>query len=116
MNTKKHRMHYVNLYKVSNGCSICGYNRHPAALCFDHLSPEHKSSITKNGYSQRPSAGGMFRLYSKKYPKELLINEIKKCRILCMNCHMEYTHNKISTVVNTNARMSIEELDSLIIR
>lgn len=106
---KAHRMKCVNLYKISNGCSICGYNKHPSALCFDHINTEDKHDAVKNGYSKRSSAGGMYRLYSKKYSIDELINEIKKCRLLCMNCHMEYTHNKIP-VIQKNNKMGIEDL------
>lgn len=37
----------IDNYKVSIGCEICGYNKHPSALCFDHLGIEEKAEITK---------------------------------------------------------------------
>ena len=98
MNIVKHRQRRVKAYKVSNGCSICGYNRHPSSICFDHIDKASKSEHVKNGYSKRPSAGGMFRLYSKKHSTDELISEIQKCRLLCHNCHMEKTHHKIKSV------------------
>ena len=109
--TIKHRQTCVNKYKVSNGCSVCGYNKHPAALCFDHLESETKSEHVKNGYSKRSSAGGMFKLYSKKHPIEDLISEIKKCRVVCHNCHMEKTHKKIQAPGYLPHSMSIENLE-----
>ena len=51
--TIEHRRHWINIYKTSNGCEICGYNKHPAALCFDHVKPEEKHEMTKNGCSKR---------------------------------------------------------------
>lgn len=113
MNNKEtinHRKHWIDLYKVSNGCSICGYNKHPASICFDHLPGHEKAEITKNGCSKRTCAGGMFMLYSKKHDIEELIQEIKKCRLLCHNCHMEHTHsNKTNIDINLPA-MTIDEL------
>ena len=98
MNTVKHRQRCVNAYKVSNGCATCGYNRHPASICFDHIDNASKSEHVKNGYSKRSSAGGMYKLYSKKHSIDELISEIRKCRLLCHNCHMEKTHHKIKSV------------------
>ena len=101
MNNKEtvaYRRFWINIYKVTQGCEICGYNKHPSALCFDHLPDFEKHEMTKNGCSKRNHAGGMFMLYSKKYPPELLLEEIKKCRVLCHNCHMEHTHHKYSDV------------------
>lgn len=112
MNVQKHRMKCVNLYKITNGCSICGYNKHPSALCFDHVDKDNKHEAVKNGYSKRPSAGGMYRLYHKKYTEQDIIDEIKKCRLLCMNCHMEYTHNNMCTQ-NTQDVMTLEDLYNL---
>jgi hypothetical protein len=94
MNTIQHRKLRVNAYKVSNGCSICGYNRHPSALCFDHLPQYDKHDQCKSG----SKAGGMYMLYRKKHSVAELITEIRKCRILCHNCHMEKTHHKIKSV------------------
>jgi len=90
-----HRHYWIDLYKKSHGCYLCGYNLHPSALCFDHI-PElgEKEELTKNGCSKRTCAGGMYQLYNANIPFEVLLNEIKKCRILCANCHMECTHNK----------------------
>lgn len=112
MNNKEtinHRKHWIDLYKISNGCSICGYNKHPASICFDHLPGYEKAEITKNGCSKRNCAGGMFMLYSKKYNIEELIDEIKKCRLLCHNCHMENTHKNNSNASNLKP-MTIDEL------
>lgn len=113
--TIEHRKKWINIYKVSMGCSLCGYNRNPASLCFDHLPQFEKAEVTKNGCSKRNCAGGMFMLYGKKYDVEELINEIKKCRILCHNCHMECTHKKdinINKLENMNLEFLFEKLRS----
>ena len=79
-----HRHYWVDLYKKSNGCSLCGYKQHPSALCFERLT-EYKDSSR--------AAGGMYKLYDARVALDDLLEEIKKCRILCCNCHMECTHN-----------------------
>jgi len=84
----------VDQYKLSQGCCKCGYNKHPSALCFDHMPEHDKHEMTKNGCSKRSSSGGMYRLYAGKYTWEDIIEEIKKCRVMCHNCHMEDTHDK----------------------
>jgi hypothetical protein len=109
--TIQHRKLWVDLYKITNGCSVCGYNEHPAALCFDHLPGHEKAEITKNGCSKRSCAGGMFMLYSKKYDVEELIAEIQKCRLLCHNCHMENTHkNQVEQYDNKQYKIALDEL------
>lgn len=108
--TVEHRKKWIDLYKVSNGCSICGYNKHPAGLCFDHLPGFEKAEITKNGCSKRSCAGGMFMLYGKKHDIEELISEIRKCRLLCHNCHMENTHKNYE--INIEQKMTTEELEA----
>lgn len=59
--------------KLELKCEKCGFD-HPAALDFHHLNPnEKKFLINNNGVSKRS--------------KEEIENEIKKCIILCSNCH-----------------------------
>lgn len=102
----------VDIYKISVGCCICGYNKHPSALCFDHLPETNKCDAVKNGYSKRSSAGGMYKLYNKNHSINDLIKEIKKCRVVCCNCHMELTHNtNTRTKNNINFTINIQELE-----
>jgi len=92
VNVIKNRQKWMDIYKMSKGCEKCGYSRHPSVLCFDHLPGTDKKEETKNGYSKKACAGGMYRLYSPKFTVKELIQEVRKCRILCHNCHMEETH------------------------
>jgi len=110
--TISHRKNLINAYKISKGCEICGYNKDPHALCFDHLDPFLKHEMTKNGGSKRSSSGGMFMLYAKKYSDDVIIEEIKKCRILCSNCHMESTYNN----KNSNNYLKINSIEELELR
>ena len=65
---------------IGGKCSRCGYNKHPAALHFHHINPRNKKfSINSN------------KLLSKDRFKEL-----KKCILLCANCHsIEHCNNKL---------------------
>jgi len=67
------RSELIDKIKTNAGCAVCGYKDHPAALDFDHIDPATK----KFDISKR------FAMSSKK----LLMEEIKKCRVLCANCH-----------------------------
>ena len=73
---KKIRRRWLNMYKVRKGCSLCGYNANPAALQFDHLDPSLKVQDVSN----------MITLKLKR-----LMDEVRKCRVLCANCHMIHT-------------------------
>ena len=97
---RERRQHWQDWYKVKKGCAICGYNKHPRALSFDHLDPSQKHELTKNGGAgTKTKAGGMWQLIHPHIPLRTLINEWRKCRILCMNCHMEekYHYVKLGT-------------------
>ena len=58
--------------KVTAGCAQCGYDRHYAALDFDHIRGEKKFSI---GWSR--AARGI----------KNVLDEVRKCQVLCSNCH-----------------------------
>lgn len=68
------RRGFLNEYKISRGCEFCGYNKHPQALCFDHLDPKTKH--------EKYSAKQLTR-----WGPTVLMEELAKCRVLCMNCH-----------------------------
>lgn len=76
---RESRLKFIRRIKTFYGCSLCGYNGHPAALQFDHLNPEEKSFDIAKAH--------MRSLDSMK-------SEIKKCRILCANCHSVHTFNQ----------------------
>ena len=70
---------FINRVKTWRGCSICGYKAHAVAIDFDHLDPSDKRG---SGYSALCSSWSIKRI------KE----EMRKCRILCSNCHRCSTH------------------------
>lgn len=74
---------YINDYKSSKGCSVCGYNKSVYALVFHHPNDDKEFGI-----GSRTNFG-----------LERLKREMAKCIILCRNCHAEL-HEKIFKGVN----------------
>ena len=67
---------------LSLECSVCGYKRNKAALCFHHVNSEEKD----------------FSFSGTRFmAKETLKAEVAKCVILCQNCHMEEHHPHLNT-------------------
>ncbi len=60
-------------------CQHCGYNKNLSALHFHHLEAEHKEFPL-----------GLRSLSNKR--EDSLRKELKKCILLCANCHAE-EHN-----------------------
>lgn len=75
--------------KASGKCYLCGYNRSWAALQFHHRERGEKtievSALFSRYYLDREGNG-------KQRYLTLLEEEIKKCSLLCANCHLEITH------------------------
>lgn len=55
-------------------CAVCGYSRCVVALEFHHLDPEKKD----------------FNIGAKIQAHAKAIEEVKKCVLLCSNCHREF--------------------------
>lgn len=62
---------------LGGACSQCGYNKSVTALQFHHVDPTQKSFII----------GGAHCRSWKKIKEEL-----KKCILVCANCHHEIEH------------------------
>jgi 5-methylcytosine-specific restriction endonuclease McrA len=73
--TKNRRLTKQKLVTMTGGkCQVCGYERCIDALQFHHLNPAEKSfSIGESRYN----------FFDK------LVEEVKKCVLLCANCHAE---------------------------
>jgi len=89
---KKRRV--VQKYKVLKGCSICGFNKHYSALDFDHIDRSKK----RNNIS---------RLMGNSCSWKTVVEEIKRCRVLCANCHRMKTH-KNKEYRNKNVKYYID--------
>lgn len=61
-------------------CEVCGYDKNTAAITFHHIDPAEKDF-------------GIGEI-SKTYSIDKFRKEIRKCKVLCHNCHMEehYPH------------------------
>ena len=81
------RGRWLDLYKMSKGCEICGYKEHPVALEFDHLNKADKIRDISN---------------MKKGNLKKLIAEVRKCRVLCANCHAIHSKNQRDEDEHTN--------------
>ena len=105
-NSKKRverRYYHIRKYKVSKGCSDCGYNTDDIALCFSHINPGTKSEeLTFAGSDGRKVRGGIAPLIRKVYLNDkkknrerikILFDELRKCKIQCQNCHAIETRN-----------------------
>ena len=73
----KRRRYWLNYIKVRCGCHICGYNDNPLALQFDHL-----------GYKTMQDSHMVLHSLVN------LFNEVRKCRVLCANCHSIHTDRR----------------------
>ncbi len=75
-NSKKYRTKISKEFrdiKVEKGCKICGFNKSAFALEYHHIDPSTK----------------LFSVSKKltDVSKDKLQEEIKKCVLLCANCH-----------------------------
>lgn len=59
--------------KLNNECALCGYNKCLNALEFHHLNPNEKDIIVSDD----------------KISFTKIIEESKKCILICANCHRE---------------------------
>lgn len=62
---------------MDSGCSYCGFKEDPVALHFHHLNKNKKSF----SISQKMSCS-----------MRVILKEIKKCKVLCANCHSMEEH------------------------
>ena len=72
-------MRFIKRVKTMFGCSVCGYNKSSVALHFDHVDTNTKCREIS-------------RMYSANV--QTLKNEMRKCQILCANCHAERTQEQ----------------------
>lgn len=88
---KKSRFNKKARFKDSLGgkCQICGYDKYQGALHFHHVDPTQK----KFGISDATAR--------KKYPEEEVQAELKKCVLVCANCHAEIHANLIQLQLPT---------------
>lgn len=79
---KRNKMIPIVKMLLEKWCSVCWYKKHPAALHFHHLE-WYEKLWNVSCYIQRSG-------------KEKIANEIKKCVVLCANCHSIETAKKMN--------------------
>ena len=81
--------------KLFLGCQLCGYKKHACALHFDHIDPSIKFKIISR---------------MNNYSMEALKNEMRKCRVLCANCHAAHTeYQRQNKIVTSGPRKNAED-------
>lgn len=103
---KKHRLvQKQRIIKVMGGkCSICGYNKCHKALELHHINPEEKEfTFSKD-------------MLCNSWEK--LVQELKKCTLLCANCHREVHSDMLNYELKTsfieeNADKITDEIDQI---
>ena len=76
----------IDLIKVKGGkCCLCGFNSYPEALEFHHVNPKDKKYTLSCGNC-------------KTWEQDL--NEVKKCALVCSNCHKGIHANILSVPDN----------------
>lgn len=75
--TIKRKLKFV--LDLGGECNRCGYNKNLSSLCFHHINEEEKSFTLD---ARNISSFGL----------STILEEIKKCELLCQNCHGEH-HN-----------------------
>ena len=76
----------VTSIKTASGCTMCGWNVHPAGLHFDHIDPATKYRTRKGKLVH------LADMVHDGYALSTIMAEIAKCRVLCANCHAVHTH------------------------
>ena len=85
---EKRNKDFIQRIKSKSECCKCGLNHKPYLLEFHHLDPSTKyKSITDL----------QFNAYSMKLIKE----EIRKCVMVCRNCHMKFHYLERQGIVHT---------------
>jgi hypothetical protein len=82
---QKKRKNFIDELKMKTGCIDCGYSKHPEALQFDHLPGFKKHFEISKSYLK---------------PLEEVLDEIKKCEVVCACCHAIRTHNRRTLKIN----------------
>jgi len=72
-NRRKHIRELIRSIKRGKVCANCGF-ADPRALDFHHTNPENKIAEVS-------------QLYSHRYSDKKILDEVKKCILLCANCH-----------------------------
>lgn len=77
---RERNVRFLRTLKRFLKCSICEEN-HPSCLQFHHRNPKKK-------------IGCISELINRAYSLKMVKTEIKKCDVLCANCHFKHHYNE----------------------
>jgi transposase len=78
----RRRLKELLVAEAGGACALCGYDRHLGALQFRHLDPRSKRlHISQNGIT---------------LSLDTIRQEVRKCVLLCSNCHAEVEGGVVS--------------------
>jgi ArsR family metal-binding transcriptional regulator len=79
LNAREAAREYVYQYLLENPCGDCGEDN-PVVLTFDHVRGEKKLGISD--------------MVGRGWSLETIKAEIRKCEVVCFNCHMRREYNR----------------------
>jgi hypothetical protein len=85
---EKRNKEFIQRYKKISKCCKCGLAHKPYLLEFHHLDPSQKYK-------------GVTNLQFNAYGIERIKDEIRKCVMVCRNCHMEFHYLERQKIVRT---------------
>lgn len=77
----------AQMIKIEHGCADCGYKDSAYALQFDHIGNDKKSGVSD--------------LICRDYSWKTIMTEIKKCEVVCANCHAVRTKLRNQHSINS---------------
>lgn len=91
---------YCLNYKAERGCAVCG-EKDPVVLDFHHRDGETKHKNLLNYSSSHKSFSDL--------AWETMIDEIKKCDVVCSNCHRRITYNEKKIIAEKRIKEKLED-------
>lgn len=82
------------VHMLGGVCQLCGYNKTVRNLVFHHLR-DKKFALSSRGF---------------QYNLNTIIEEIKKCAMMCHNCHGEVHDNLIDADKIKNANIAVNKM------
>ena len=89
---KRKIIEFLNKYKLEKGCKDCGYKKYAVALDFDHIDGKKERNVCDS-----------------KSIKQAM-EEIKKCEVVCSNCHRVRTVKRLYPVKPDIFEMTYEKV------
>lgn len=86
----RRRKSWIDKIKTHRGCAECGFKKYACALDFDHIDPATKEFLIPRHLGR----GNLKKLF----------REIRKCRIVCANCHRFHSNNQWKAGITSRTR------------